>query len=102
MIRRPPRSTLFPYTTLFRSVARNYFELRGLQARTAIVRRNIDVQRETQRLADGRFRAGLATDLDVARATAQLESTQALLPELEAETAARAHRLAVLLGRPPA
>src|SRR2546430_9209874 len=23
MIRRPPRSTLFPYTTLFRSVARN-------------------------------------------------------------------------------
>src|SRR5256885_16077921 len=27
MIRRPPRSTLFPYTTLFRSVARNaWFE----------------------------------------------------------------------------
>src|SRR5438093_7444856 len=24
MIRRPPRSTLFPYTTLFRSVADNY------------------------------------------------------------------------------
>src|SRR2546422_7782126 len=23
MIRRPPRSTLFPYTTLFRSIARN-------------------------------------------------------------------------------
>src|SRR5437899_8573995 len=25
MIRRPPRSTLFPYTTLFRSVDRNFF-----------------------------------------------------------------------------
>src|ERR1041385_6523761 len=25
MIRRPPRSTLFPYTTLFRSVANGYF-----------------------------------------------------------------------------
>src|SRR2546425_7051267 len=24
MIRRPPRSTLFPYTTLFRSLARHY------------------------------------------------------------------------------
>src|SRR3712207_7111234 len=24
MIRRPPRSTLFPYTTLFRSIADNY------------------------------------------------------------------------------
>jgi len=88
--------------TMISEVARNYFELRGLQARTAIVRRNIDVQRETQRLADGRFKAGLATDLDVARATAQLESTQALLPELEAEAGARAHRLGVLLGRPPA
>src|SRR3712207_8253598 len=31
MIRRPPRSTLFPYTTLFRSFAQEYgrFELRG-------------------------------------------------------------------------
>src|SRR3712207_8270163 len=26
MIRRPPRSTLFPYTTLFRSVRVTYFE----------------------------------------------------------------------------
>src|ERR1017187_9867576 len=28
MIRRPPRSTLFPYTTLFRSVRRNEFHVR--------------------------------------------------------------------------
>src|SRR3712207_4693403 len=27
MIRRPPRSTLFPYTTLFRSVVREYLEV---------------------------------------------------------------------------
>src|SRR5947209_13720736 len=29
MIRRPPRSTLFPYTTLFRSVNRDRFMLNG-------------------------------------------------------------------------
>src|SRR5256884_7686622 len=29
MIRRPPRSTLFPYTTLFRSVINNLLEFRG-------------------------------------------------------------------------
>src|ERR1044071_10304620 len=29
MIRRPPRSTLFPYTTLFRSVSRSRGEPRG-------------------------------------------------------------------------
>src|SRR5258708_11591676 len=27
MIRRPPRSTLFPYTTLFRSLASHFFDL---------------------------------------------------------------------------
>src|SRR5258707_8841212 len=34
MIRRPPRSTLFPYTTLFRSAKdlRNYLEGRALDA----------------------------------------------------------------------
>src|SRR2546430_10284060 len=29
MIRRPPRSTLFPYTTLFRSAANNYLAALG-------------------------------------------------------------------------
>src|SRR2546428_9469948 len=32
MIRRPPRSTLFPYTTLFRSIARRDLQLRGRAA----------------------------------------------------------------------
>src|SRR3712207_8840662 len=38
MIRRPPRSTLFPYTTLFRSVDRGWFQ-RGLDwAREQVAR----------------------------------------------------------------
>src|SRR2546430_6050796 len=32
MIRRPPRSTLFPYTTLFRSVSGDFFETLGVGA----------------------------------------------------------------------
>src|SRR3712207_7363818 len=39
MIRRPPRSTLFPYTTLFRSIARSRLAehpARGEKALTAI------------------------------------------------------------------
>src|SRR3712207_6884487 len=31
MIRRPPRSTLFPYTTLFRSVRKGLLELRDVR-----------------------------------------------------------------------
>src|SRR5690348_18114537 len=33
MVRRPPRSTLFPYTTLFRSVATHAFTTRPLSFR---------------------------------------------------------------------
>src|SRR2546430_10907795 len=33
MIRRPPRSTLFPYTTLFRSLAHRLFARHALRAR---------------------------------------------------------------------
>src|SRR2546427_6418090 len=33
MIRRPPRSTLFPYTTLFRSLERRRFERHRLELR---------------------------------------------------------------------
>src|SRR2546430_6467438 len=44
MIRRPPRSTLFPYTTLFRSIAKGLFDPeheKGLPpVRQALVRTN--------------------------------------------------------------
>src|SRR3712207_6821421 len=43
MIRRPPRSTLFPYTTLFRSPSSQVFEAGGLDELTAALDRNRDV-----------------------------------------------------------
>src|SRR3712207_8411271 len=45
MIRRPPRSTLFPYTTLFRSRGARRGGSRGTRGRT---RRAVGVQREQQ------------------------------------------------------
>src|SRR3712207_7515364 len=36
MIRRPPRSTLFPYTTLFRSLGEDRLDLRDLGLRAAL------------------------------------------------------------------
>src|SRR3712207_9341255 len=50
MIRRPPRSTLFPYTTLFRSVEPRLDLARGeLVALTAGHRRRIDADGDRQR-----------------------------------------------------
>src|ERR1043166_2648511 len=46
MIRRPPRSTLFPYTTLFRSVHALDQQLVGLANRNVIVQ----LERNTERV----------------------------------------------------
>src|SRR2546430_6118962 len=50
MIRRPPRSTLFPYTTLFRSIAldipsANYTNLRLVSDRIFYMRRTVADER---------------------------------------------------------
>src|SRR3712207_6952503 len=58
MIRRPPRSTLFPYTTLFRSrvVVGEGHELRAgaLDAEGARVRADVALQRDDGHLGQGR------------------------------------------------
>src|SRR5690348_17557166 len=40
MIRRPPRSTLFPYTTLFRSPIKNLDSLRGKEIECRVIKLN--------------------------------------------------------------
>src|SRR3712207_7673082 len=47
MIRRPPRSTLFPYTTLFRSVILRERDLREIKERQRILRIELDDLIET-------------------------------------------------------
>src|SRR3989441_10657896 len=53
MIRRPPRSTLFPYTTLFRSVAGGEHLGRGDQLATAVELVVGAVQRDHPRIVSG-------------------------------------------------
>jgi multidrug efflux system outer membrane protein len=83
-------------------VGRNYVELRGAQRRLNIVRDNIELQTESVRLTEARQSAGLAPELDVIRANAQLRQTKAEEPLLQAEIDRSTHTLAALLGRPPA
>jgi len=87
--------------TVSAEVARNYMALRGYQRQLEVARSNINSQRDTLDLTRVRATAGLATELDVTRAEAQLASTEAVVPELEALIANSAHRLGVLLGRSP-
>ena len=54
------------------SVATTYVELRGLESLITTVRRNLAAQEETRSLTEAQRRAGLASDLDVERARAQM------------------------------
>lgn len=82
-------------------VARNYFELRGEQTQLAVARANVDNQQQVLQLAQAERTAGSGTDLDVARAQAQLSTTLSTIGPLEAAVARSIHRLGVLTGRDP-
>ena len=82
-------------------VARTYMELRGAQYRFDVAQRNAENQHETFKLTQALLRGGRGTDLDIARAQAQYESTLASIPPLEAEIIRSIHRLSVLIGEQP-
>ena len=82
-------------------VARTYVELRGWQYRLEVARRNTRNQEETYALTLALLEGGRGTDLDIARALAQLESTRASMGPLQASEGEALSRLAVLAGGPP-
>src|SRR3712207_7656112 len=76
MIRRPPRSTLFPYTTLFRSVGDGHVELLSpLAPETA-------VGRFLERSGPGLHHVAYATDDRSEEHTSELQSRQYLVCRL--------------------
>lgn len=83
-------------------VARNYFELRGLQEQLRVTRLDLGTQREALKLVQARLDVGRGTALDTERATVLVEGTAASLPALETALARTRMRLAVLTGAGPA
>ena len=87
--------------TMAAEVAVTYMDLRGLQARLAIARRNLAAQTETLQIARWRAQAGLASSLDVEQAVAASEQTAAQIPTLASNLAQDQSSLAVLTGQAP-
>jgi multidrug efflux system outer membrane protein len=82
-------------------VARNYFELRGEQTQLAVAQANVKNQQQVLDLTQAQRSAGSGTDLDVARAQAQLSTTLSTIGPIEASISRSIHRLGVLTGRDP-
>lgn len=87
--------------SLLAEVARNYIELRGFQRRIIIANENLHTQQQTLDLTRSLMAAGAATELDVARAQAQVATTASQIPTLEASARQSIHALGVLLGADP-
>src|SRR5258707_9183829 len=97
MIRRPPRSTLFPYTTLFRSIGGHHLD-RFEQRQTGLDAAHDDVDGVGQRLQERLFAALLEKAQDPARQaerseehTSELQSRQYFLCPLLLEKKKHKH-----------
>ena len=82
-------------------VARTYLALRALDAERVLVRATVRSYRETLDLTERRWRAGDVAELDVARVSAELASTESEALALDRQRAELEHALAVLLGEGP-
>ena len=88
--------------SLYSEVAQSYITLRSLQTRIQYAVDNAKLQRETLELTQDRRDAGLVPQLDVEQSKLVLSSTESIIPQLRQLEAQAIHRLAVLLGQPPA
>ncbi|OAJ57901.1 secretion protein [Paraburkholderia ginsengiterrae] len=82
-------------------LARDYIELRDTQSLLSIARQNLEIARDTAKLTQVRVRDGVTTDLDIANASAQVESIESLIPTLESRSETTINAIGVLLAREP-
>jgi NodT family efflux transporter outer membrane factor (OMF) lipoprotein len=87
--------------TSLAELARDYIQLRGVQADIAVVNRNLETAEQTVKLTQDRFNNGLTTELDVANALAEKATTQALLPGLQQREAQLVNAVSLVLGEQP-
>ena len=86
---------------LLADVARSYFDLRNDEAQIRITKANLATQQKTLDLIKAQQEGALSSRLDVARSTAQVATTSAQLPVLQAAYETALDRLNLLLGVTP-
>ncbi len=87
--------------SLTAEVARTYVNIRTLQERIALARKNEELQQNSLDLVNLQFEAGVVTELDVLQAKTLLSTTRAAIPNFEAALASAKYGLAVLVGMLP-
>jgi NodT family efflux transporter outer membrane factor (OMF) lipoprotein len=87
--------------SLLAEVALNYVEVRTSQKRLDVAEKNLETQAQTYELTVFRFKAGLASALDMEQAKYNLENTRSQIPTLRINLEEAMNRMALLLGIHP-
>ncbi len=87
--------------TVIADVASTYVNIRTAQERIRVAERNVEVQKESLRVASVQFKYGETSELDVRQAATLLAQTQAQIPNLWNSLRQAENALAVLLGETP-
>jgi len=87
--------------TLQAEVAIDYFQLHGLDAEKQLLDSNVVGYQRALDLTNSRFNQGVASQVDVAQAQTQVETTRAQSTDTEVARAQFEHAIAILLGKPP-
>lgn len=87
--------------SLSAEVARSWYQLVAARSRLALLRDQVQTNEKVVRLIKARYGTGQIRRADILRQQQLLESTRERVAAAESRVGVLAHRLAVLLGRPP-
>jgi NodT family efflux transporter outer membrane factor (OMF) lipoprotein len=87
--------------SLFAEVARTYINIRTLEERIQITKKNTELQRKALQLVQYQFDAGTVTELDLLQANTLLSTTISAIPNLQNQLQKNRNALAILLGLLP-
>jgi NodT family efflux transporter outer membrane factor (OMF) lipoprotein len=82
-------------------LASDYFQARALDAEEQLLVSTVDAYQKALELTQNRYKGGIVSQVDVAQAQTQLETTRAQLIDLGVQRAQFEHAIAVLTGQAP-